>query len=261
MTSTIRPPTPSSTAFATSEADKPCSNSPSRSSPHASCACSRPPSRSSSVSPSWPAPSCSPRRSAPRSIRRSPRPTKASMPTSGLRRRSTSVTANPARDSTPNSHDTVASVDGVDEVALRINGYAQLVGRDGQPVGDVTKSPAFGTNWVAVDDLNPYKLASGHAPNDRRRDRHRQGERRQGRLRAGRCRDRAHQGRAPAVHDRRYRQVRFGRLPGRSNGRALHRRDRRRAVGDSRAGRRDRRHGRSRRVAGRRHRGRPGSGR
>ncbi|MET0578485.1 MAG: FtsX-like permease family protein, partial [Ilumatobacteraceae bacterium] len=61
--------------------------------------------------------------------------------------------------------DTVASVDGVDQVALRINGYAQLVGRDGQPVGDVSKSPAFGTNWVAVDDLNPYKLASGHAPN------------------------------------------------------------------------------------------------
>ena len=59
---------------------------------------------------------------------------------------------------------TVASVDGVDEVARRINGYAQLVDRDGKPVGDLSKSPAFGTNWVTVDDLNPYKLASGHAP-------------------------------------------------------------------------------------------------
>jgi putative ABC transport system permease protein len=59
---------------------------------------------------------------------------------------------------------TVASVDGVDELALRINGYAQLVGRDGEPVGDVSKNPAFGTNWVTVDDLNPYELASGHAP-------------------------------------------------------------------------------------------------
>ncbi|HEX4981100.1 MAG TPA: ABC transporter permease, partial [Ilumatobacteraceae bacterium] len=59
---------------------------------------------------------------------------------------------------------TVASADGVDEVALRINGYAQLVGRDGEPVGDITKSPAFGTNWIDVDDLNPYELASGHAP-------------------------------------------------------------------------------------------------
>ena len=58
----------------------------------------------------------------------------------------------------------VAAVDGVDQVALRINGYAQLVGRDGAPVGDVSASPAFGTNWVTVDDLNPYELASGHAP-------------------------------------------------------------------------------------------------
>jgi putative ABC transport system permease protein len=59
---------------------------------------------------------------------------------------------------------TVASVDGVDEVALRINGYAQLVDGDGEPVGDLSKNPAFGTNWVTVDDLNPYQLASGHAP-------------------------------------------------------------------------------------------------
>jgi putative ABC transport system permease protein len=59
---------------------------------------------------------------------------------------------------------TVAAVDGVDQVALRINGYAQLVGPDGEPVGDISKTPAFGTNWVDVDDLNPYRLARGHAP-------------------------------------------------------------------------------------------------
>jgi putative ABC transport system permease protein len=59
---------------------------------------------------------------------------------------------------------TVAGVDGVDQVALRINGYAQMVGRDGEPVGDIANSPAFGTNWVTVDELNPYKLAEGHAP-------------------------------------------------------------------------------------------------
>jgi putative ABC transport system permease protein len=59
---------------------------------------------------------------------------------------------------------TVAAVDGVDEVALRINGYAQLVGPDGEPVGDVANNPAFGTNWVTVDDLNPYQLTSGRAP-------------------------------------------------------------------------------------------------
>ena len=51
-------------------------------------------------------------------------------------------------------------------MALRINGYAQLVGPDGDPVGDVSKSPAFGTNWVTVDDLNPYELVSGRAPAD-----------------------------------------------------------------------------------------------
>jgi putative ABC transport system permease protein len=60
--------------------------------------------------------------------------------------------------------DTVASVDGVDDVALRINGYAQVVGPDGQPVGDASKNPAFGSNWVTVDDLNPYELSSGDAP-------------------------------------------------------------------------------------------------
>ena len=59
---------------------------------------------------------------------------------------------------------TVAAVDGVDDVALRINGYAQLVDPDGQPVGDVSKMPAFGSNWVTVDDLNPYELSSGTAP-------------------------------------------------------------------------------------------------
>ncbi|HEX6658549.1 MAG TPA: FtsX-like permease family protein [Ilumatobacter sp.] len=60
--------------------------------------------------------------------------------------------------------DTVASADGVDQAALRINGYAQLAGPDGKPVGDVRKNPAFGSNWVDVADLNPYELASGHAP-------------------------------------------------------------------------------------------------
>ncbi|MGH9134752.1 MAG: ABC transporter permease [Ilumatobacteraceae bacterium] len=62
--------------------------------------------------------------------------------------------------------DTVASADGVDQAALRINGYAQLVDRDGDTVGDLSKNPAFGTNWVTVDDLNPYELVSGHAPTD-----------------------------------------------------------------------------------------------
>lgn len=60
--------------------------------------------------------------------------------------------------------DKVTTIDGVDEVALRINGYAQVVGRDGKPVGDLAKNPAFATNWVTIDELNPYHLASGTAP-------------------------------------------------------------------------------------------------
>ena len=60
--------------------------------------------------------------------------------------------------------DDIAAIDGVDQVALRINGYAQVLGSDGEPAGDLSKNPAFGTNWVTVDELNPYVLVSGHAP-------------------------------------------------------------------------------------------------
>ena len=60
--------------------------------------------------------------------------------------------------------DTVAAVDGVDQVALRINGYARIVGPDGIPVGDIANNPAFGMNWVTVDRLNPWVISSGRAP-------------------------------------------------------------------------------------------------
>ena len=59
--------------------------------------------------------------------------------------------------------DTVAAVDGVDQVALRINGYARLVGRDSAPVGDIG-GPALGMNWVTVDELNPWVISSGRPP-------------------------------------------------------------------------------------------------
>ena len=55
-------------------------------------------------------------------------------------------------------------VDGVDGVAHQRLRPARRA--DGEPVGDIAKNPAFGTNWVTVDDLNPYELASGHAPGD-----------------------------------------------------------------------------------------------
>lgn len=60
--------------------------------------------------------------------------------------------------------ETVTAVAGVDEAAVVINGYAQIVGPDGEPVGDVAKHPAFASNWVSVADLNPYTLSSGTAP-------------------------------------------------------------------------------------------------
>ena len=60
--------------------------------------------------------------------------------------------------------DTVAAVDGVDQVALRINGYARIVGPDGAPIGDITNNPAMGTNWVTVDELNPWVISTGRPP-------------------------------------------------------------------------------------------------
>ncbi|HEY2333216.1 MAG TPA: FtsX-like permease family protein [Acidimicrobiales bacterium] len=58
----------------------------------------------------------------------------------------------------------VRSTPGVQDVALEVSGYAQLVGPDGKTVGELSKAPAFGLNWVPVQALNPYRLASGHAP-------------------------------------------------------------------------------------------------
>lgn len=60
--------------------------------------------------------------------------------------------------------DQLADVDGVADVAVKVNGYAQLVGPDGTLVGDAAQVPILGSNWVTVDELNPYELAAGHAP-------------------------------------------------------------------------------------------------
>lgn len=60
--------------------------------------------------------------------------------------------------------DAVRQVDGVDQAALEITGYAQVVGRDGNAVGDQAQAPAYGFNWIDVPDLNPYRLVEGHAP-------------------------------------------------------------------------------------------------
>ena len=58
----------------------------------------------------------------------------------------------------------VAEVDGVQAAVARISGYAQLVDKSGEPVGDPEKQSLFGLNWVTVEDLNPYRIDSGRAP-------------------------------------------------------------------------------------------------
>ncbi|MCB0994896.1 MAG: FtsX-like permease family protein [Acidimicrobiales bacterium] len=60
--------------------------------------------------------------------------------------------------------DEVRGVSGVDQVDVHLFGYAQLVGPDGEPVGDLGQSPVFGVNWVDDTGLNPYELVEGTAP-------------------------------------------------------------------------------------------------
>lgn len=60
--------------------------------------------------------------------------------------------------------DQIRTIDGVDAVAGRIIGYAQVLDHDGEPIGDPQMAPAFGLNWIDNADLNAYSIAVGHAP-------------------------------------------------------------------------------------------------
>ena len=59
--------------------------------------------------------------------------------------------------------DQIAAVDGVAAVAPRIEGNGRIVGSDGDPVGG-NGPPTIAGNWIADDNLNPYDLAEGRAP-------------------------------------------------------------------------------------------------
>ncbi len=60
---------------------------------------------------------------------------------------------------------TVAQVPGVQAVALDIQGYAQLVGRDGKPIGTASNGPpTLGAAWTDVTALNPLRLLPGGHP-------------------------------------------------------------------------------------------------
>lgn len=64
--------------------------------------------------------------------------------------------------------DLVAKVRGVDGVRAAfggVQGYAQIVGRDGDPVGNPDQGPpTLGTTWVADRALNPFRIFEGRPP-------------------------------------------------------------------------------------------------
>ena len=55
-----------------------------------------------------------------------------------------------------------------------IEAYAQLVDKDGEPIGNPDMgAPVIGGNWLTNDALNPFNLVDGRAPAGDRRGRHR----------------------------------------------------------------------------------------
>ena len=60
---------------------------------------------------------------------------------------------------------TVRQVPGVKAVSLGIDGYAQLVGRNGKPIGTPANGPpTLGEAWTDVAALNPLRLLPGGHP-------------------------------------------------------------------------------------------------
>ena len=61
--------------------------------------------------------------------------------------------------------ETVQGVDGVALAVPDVFAYAQVIGADGEPVGDPGQGPpTFGTNWVDDDKLNAFDIDEGRAP-------------------------------------------------------------------------------------------------
>ena len=57
----------------------------------------------------------------------------------------------------------VRTVPGVADAQPYLQGYGQLLGRDGKPIGG-NGPPTQAANWVGDPALNPYRLVQGHAP-------------------------------------------------------------------------------------------------
>ena len=77
--------------------------------------------------------------------------------------------------------DRVAAVAGVAGVAPRVEGFAQVVGKDGKPVDDIGMGAApAGAAWTDVAALNPFDLVGRSGTADGRRGRRRPVARRRG---------------------------------------------------------------------------------
>ncbi|QNS07758.1 ABC transporter permease [Streptomyces xanthii] len=59
--------------------------------------------------------------------------------------------------------DDLADAPGVAAAVPNIQGAGQLVGANGKPIGG-QGPPTLAGNWITDPDLNPYRLAEGHAP-------------------------------------------------------------------------------------------------
>jgi putative ABC transport system permease protein len=60
---------------------------------------------------------------------------------------------------------TVTQVDGVRAAAPQVMGYAQIVDKNGKPIGNPGRgAPTFGANWIDVPELNTFRLHDGTAP-------------------------------------------------------------------------------------------------
>ena len=63
--------------------------------------------------------------------------------------------------------DTVSEVDGVAVAEGNVQGYARLIDKEGEPIGDPGMgAPTFGGNWGAEESLNPFRIVEGRAPAD-----------------------------------------------------------------------------------------------
>ncbi len=59
----------------------------------------------------------------------------------------------------------VAALDGVEQVAARVEGFAQVVGPDGEAVDDISMGAApAGVAWTESERLNPFRLVAGRGP-------------------------------------------------------------------------------------------------